>query len=230
MQSVDRPADKALLGIVGANALTLLMALWQGWGVLQLLWPYWIQSAIIGGYARKRMLRLETFSTESLRLNNRPVEPTRETQQRVARFFVLHYGLFHLGYLAFLWTATTQGLTDGTLPITDERSGEIRKLAIGTVQPIDWLIFAVLAASFWHSHRASHREHVEADLARVPNLGTLMMMPYARVLPMHLTIIFGAYLGGGATWLFVLLKTGADVAMHRLEHQWLQAGGSSPNA
>ena len=37
---------------------------------------------------------------------------------------------------------------------------------------------------FVQSHRASHREHVAADLAGTPKLGTLMMLPYARIVPM----------------------------------------------
>lgn len=40
--------DRGLWAIVGANALTLLIAGWQQWGLLQLLWPFWIQSVIIG--------------------------------------------------------------------------------------------------------------------------------------------------------------------------------------
>jgi hypothetical protein len=46
-----------------------------------------------------------------------------------------------------------------------------------------------------------------------------------RVIPKHLTIVMAVPLGaGGALWLFVLLKTGADVAMHKLEHRVLQSG------
>ena len=67
-----------------------------------------------------------------------------------------------------------------------------------------------------------------ADLESCPNLGTLMFMPYARVIPMHLTIIFGTQIGDGAVWLFVLLKTGADVVMHKVEHHVLQRARKQP--
>lgn len=224
MPVTERPADSAAVGIVAANALTLVLALWQGWGLLQLMWPYWMQSVVIGWYARQRMLKLEQFSTADLKMNGRSVEATPETQRRVANFFALHYGIFHLVYFVFLVQSTIDGSADGVLQIAQEGSSETVPMLVGRVSGVDWLIFAVLAVSFWLSHRASHREHVEADLARVPNIGTLMFMPYARVLPMHLTIVLGASLGATAVWVFALLKTGADVVMHKLEHHVLQSG------
>jgi len=45
-----------------------------------------------------------------------------------------------------------------------------------------------------------------------------MFFPYARIIPMHLTIIFGMLLGKGAIVLFLTLKTLADMIMHVLEH------------
>ncbi len=222
MVTLEKPADTSVVGIVGANALTLVVAVWQEWGLLHLLWPYWTQSMIIGWYARRRILLLEQLSTENLRMNNRQVDPTPETQRRVANFFALHYGLFHLGYLVFLLQATA-GASGDVLPVVEEASGNAVHFPVGQVTALDWLIFAALAIAFWRSHRASHLEHVEADLSRVPNVGTLMFMPYARVLPMHTTIILGATIGAGAVWLFALLKTAADVVMHKLEHHVLQA-------
>jgi hypothetical protein len=84
------------------------------------------------------------------------------------------------------------------------------------------LVMVGLGLAFWRSHRLSHREHLATDLSRVPKLGTLMMLPYARVLPMHLCILLGMLVpGSAALWLFGLLKTGVDVLMHKVEHAWL---------
>lgn len=53
----------------------------------------------------------------------------------------------------------------------------------------------------------------------------MMFLPYVRVTPMHLAVGLGVMVGGaGAVWIFVLLKTGADVTMHWVEHRWLQSG------
>lgn len=219
--------DRAALAILASNLLTLLVAVWQSWGLLHLLWPFWMQSVVIGIYARRRMLALREFSTEGMRINDRPVEPSAQSQRWTANFFALHFGLFHFVYLVFLLAFTFGADPAGFIEVTMEDTGEVRQVQIGRVGVLDMLVFAMLGMAFWRSHRLSHREHLAADLGRVPNLGTLMMLPYARVLPMHLCIILGMLLpGSAAIWLFGLLKTGADLLMHKVEHAWLaQAGG-----
>jgi hypothetical protein len=129
------------------------------------------------------------------------VSPTPATQRSVANFFALHYGFFHFGYLMFLVN-----------------------------QSPDWRWWDVLGGlalgvSFAWNHRLSFQQNVEADRQGTPNIGTLMFLPYARILPMHLTIIFGGTVAGGgpvAVLLFGALKTAADVLMHYVEHRVLQ--------
>jgi hypothetical protein len=77
-------------------------------------------------------------------------------------------------------------------------------------------------AAFLANHCFSFRYHLREDLERTRNLGSLMFFPYARILPMHLTIIFGGFIAFrfAAVLLFLLLKTLADLAMHAVEHQW----------
>lgn len=217
--------DRSLHAILAANIATIAAALLFGWGLGQLLWPYWIQSVIIGFYARRRMLMLQDFCTEGFKVNNRPVAPTPETRKQTANFFALHYGVFHLFYLFFLSAFAAGSDASGNLAVTNTSTGEVSMLHIGQTDGLDLLIYLALGIGFWLSHRASHREHVQADLARKPNIGSLMFLPYLRIIPMHLTIIFGAVLGGGlALVFFAALKTAADIAMHRVEHRWLQAG------
>lgn len=209
------PPDRAVRGIVASNVLTLVLAVWQDWSLEELLWPFWLQSVVIGWYARQRILALRKFSTEGLRVNGRAVEPTPQTQREVANFFALHYGFFHVGYLVFLLAG-----------VPGEGVRAVGASLAGTGL-LGWLGIAAAGIAFWHTHRASHREHVEADLAGTPNLGTLMFLPYARVVPMHLMIILGAVLGGGGVWLFTVLKTLADVVMHKVEHHVLQKSRAS---
>jgi hypothetical protein len=198
--------DRAILGILATNAITLAVALWQGWPMLLMLWPYWLQSLVIGWYARKRILALTTFSTDGFRINGQAVEPTDATKRSTANFFALHYGFFHFGYFVFLLAISAIG-EFGRAPTS-----------------LDLLLFAALGFGFWLSHRQSHRLNLAADTRGERNIGTLMALPYARVFPMHVTIILGAMLGGGAgaLLLFTALKTVADVLMHVVEHRWLQ--------
>lgn len=216
--------DHGLRGIIISNVLTVGIAVIKGWGIAQLLWPFWIQSMIIGYYARQRMLTLREFSTEGFRINGSPVDPTPATRRSTANFFALHYGFFHLVYLMFLLGMVFSADSAGLVPFTNEDTGVVTMVHVGQTHAIDFVIFVALGISFWFSHRASHREHTAADLAHCPNIGSLMFLPYARIIPMHLTIIGGILLGGsGAIWLFGMLKLGADVIMHKFEHKWLQA-------
>lgn len=219
--SPQSAGDRALFAILGSNALVIVFAVWQDWGVLPLLWPYWMQSLIIGFYARRRILALQDYCTDGFRINNRPVDPTPETARKTANFFLLHYGFFHVVYLFFLVGLTGSAGADGTVAITNETTGAVNQVYFGHVHALDVISFAVLGLVFWHTHRQSHREHVQADLAGKPSLGTLMFMPYARILPMHLTLILAAAFSGGGVWIFAVLKTVADVVMHTIEHRSL---------
>ena len=156
---------------------------------------------IIGWYSRRRILALQQFSTEGFKINDRPVPETAESLRKTAGFFALHYGFFHVGYFAFL-VSRTAGLSHW-----------------------DWLAFAAMGASFAMSHGTSFRQNLEADAHGRPNLGTMMFLPYARIVPMHLTILFGSTMAGDSphgVLLFSVLKTAADVLMHHVEHRVLQ--------
>jgi len=190
--------------IVLSNLATLAAALIQSWGMVQLLWPFWAQSVIIGLYAMRRIARAAGHDA------------------RYPLFFLVHYGGFHFVYLVLLIALSGSADAQGYVPVNNADSGEIMQLYAGTQGPLDVLIYLGLAVAFWLGHRASYQQHIEADLAHDPDPGKLMMLPYLRIVPMHLTLIFGVLLGGSGTIaFFVLLKTGADVALHHLEHRLL---------
>ena len=120
----------------------------------------------------------------------------------LAGFFALHYGLFHLVYLVFI----VAFVLSGTYGIADPVG-----IALGCA-----LFFVNHLVSFlWY--RPREEASPEAIFAE----------PYARIVPMQLTIIFGAFLTAmvpgalGAELvllLFLLLKTVADVAAHLKKH------------
>ena len=189
--------DSSTLFLVLSNLATMALALVEQWNLSVVLWIYWGQSVVIGFFNWRRILSLRQFSTDNFTMNDHPVAPTASTRRQVAFFFLVHYGFFHLVYFVFL------GAERGSLSRTD-LAGVLACVAL----------FAV-------NHRYSFRHHLEQDLARKPNIGTVMMFPYARILPMHLTILFGQLLGiqSARTLLFFLgLKTLADVIMHKIEH------------
>ena len=191
------PADTSVWILVGANVATLVIALVQGWSLSELMLIYWAQSIIIGASYVARIWSLEKFSTKNFRMNDRPVEPTVETKRQVAFFFIVHFGIFHVAYLAFIFENAPLGLL----------------LDPG---------FLMCTVGFAVNHWFSYRYHKHVDRQGTPNIGTLMFTPYLRIVPMHLTIVFGASVMGGAGLLmFGALKTLADTVMHVIEHRRL---------
>ena len=181
-----------------ANAATLGAALVLRWPAGWLLWPYWLQSVVIGWYARRRMLALDRFSTDGFTSNGRRVpEDDPASKRSTANFFALHYGIFHLAYLVFL---------------CKEHAPQARW---------DWLVLLACGASFVLSQRETYAVQHAADVRGRPNRGTLMFTPYLRIAPMHLAILLGAKLGGGAVMLvvFTALKTASDLLLDRIDRR-----------
>lgn len=179
------------------NVFALLVAVWAGWALSELMYVYWSQSLLIGIGYMVRILNLEHYSTEDFRINNRSVAPTPETKRKTAAFFAMHFGFFHVVYLAFIGA----------------------DMGVGALLSLGWVACVV---SFGINHWFSFRYHLEQDKAGKPNIGTMMFTPYLRIVPMHLTIIFGSMLGSGVgLLLFGVLKTIADVLMHVVEHKRL---------
>lgn len=190
-------SDRSVVPLLLSNFLTIAWALFEGWRVIDVMLVYWVQSVVIGYFNYHRIMDLKEFSTENFSINKRRPEPTAETKKHVALFFAAHYGAFHAAYLAF---------------IVSNNSGEISLSNIG-------IIACVVA--FILNHHYSYRFNKERDSQRVPNIGTIMFFPYARIVPMHLLIGLAASLGSEsviALLIFLLLKTGADVIMHMVEH------------
>ncbi|MBN1556278.1 MAG: hypothetical protein JXA11_16175 [Phycisphaerae bacterium] len=192
--------DRTTLSLIASNLVTIVVALWQNWPLGVIMWIYWGQSVIIGVFNFFRILDLQQFSTKGFQIDGKNVEPTRGVKIQTAVFFLFHYGFFHVGYALFLAVLFSRG-----------SSRDIFGIGICT------LVFAGNHFfSFWQNRRR--------DRTRTPNIGTIMGFPYARIVPMHLTIIFGGWMVMAGVHarlillLFLVLKTVADVIMHMVEH------------
>ncbi len=205
------PGRYSSLAILLSNLAAIAVAVVQNWDLRPLLIVYWAQSVIIGFFNFIRIIKLKDFSTEGLTSNGKRVTEDAKGKWSTAIFFLVHYGFFHFGYAIFIGAASF-----GKMDTADgEKWAPLQSDTVG-------VLVAILG--FFISHAFSFRQNVKADLAGRPNLGTMMFLPYARVVPMHLTIIFGLGMGNNrwALFLFLLLKTGADVLMHKVEHRVMQ--------
>lgn len=204
MQSVSwrrSLSDLSLWGVFAGNLLSIVMAHLQGWSLEQMMWVFWAQSIFIGAINVVRMLSLKEFSTGNMTVNGRRPDANASTKYQLALFFAFHYGVFHLGYFLFLW---------------DQQP-------LNAFEPIVLIYGGLCALGFMGVHGFSFMHNLNRDFRhKKPNIGSIMMYPYLRIIPLHLTIILGQTYGASATLLFLCLKTVADCGMHIVEHRLFQ--------
>ncbi len=187
--------DQSTWILIASNLLTLVLAVTQNWSIGTIFWTYWIQSVLIGLFNAIRIFSLRQFRTEGMTSNGQPIEPNRTSSKiQTGIFFLVHYGLFHFVYAAFLFASFPE---------------------------VDLFFLVIGAAIFFSNHLYSFLQHRQADRESVPHLGGIMFRPYLRIFPMHLTIVFfGMAMQSRETLIvFLLIKTVADTAMHLLEHR-----------
>ena len=203
--------DFSLWFLLFSNFTTIFFAIREGWDLKTIIWIYWFQSITIGLFNFIRILQLKEFSTENFKINDRSVQPTQHTKIFTAFFFLFHYGLFHSVYFMFLLVGTFGGSLEGSTNIID----------------IKFIFLTVLL--FFINHLFSFIYNRPKDTKK-QNIGTLMFYPYARIIPMHMTILIGSMIALGGNFgamvlpFFLILKTVADAIMHIIEHQVIRKG------
>lgn len=189
--------DPSSVSLLISNIIVIILAIVQRWDVATVLWVYWMQSVIIGFFQFLRILSLKNFSTENFSINDKPASPTNNTKLYTAFFFLCHYGFFHFIYAIFLFSFFTKN-------------------------PLDFTYIFLGGLVFFLNHTYSYFHNIVQDEKQTQNIGKLMFAPYARIIPMHLIIIFGAILGQSSLVIFLLLKTLVDLLMHILKHNRLE--------
>lgn len=196
------------VSLIFSNLLVIVFALKDDLTALDILWIYWMQSVIIGVFNFFKILTLKEFSTAGFKQGGKEILPTKASKISTAVFFLIHYGFFHLIYAVFLGTFSTFGLMDNY----EFKSGYFLYTTAG------FLI------SYFIEFIKSKNEQTETP----PNLGKVMFAPYVRIIPMHLTIIFGGVIataGSGLSIntnlsviiLFICIKTVVDLITHSVK-------------
>jgi hypothetical protein len=189
--------DFSLLPLLISNGLAIWWAARDHLSLQTVMMMYWAQSVAIGMVNVLRILALREYSTEDFRMGG-PLSPSAGTKLKIAGFFTLHYGFFHVVYLVFILAAMTRGRVDVNVP---------------------FVLYG--AALFAGTDLAALALHWSAE-TRGRNIGQVMFAPYARIVPMHLAIIFGGFVNyhpGLTLGLFQGLKTVADVFTHLVQHR-----------
>ncbi|MFN7000828.1 MAG: DUF6498-containing protein, partial [Elioraea tepidiphila] len=193
----ERAGPRAALGDDGTDLGAVALGWWSTAEVMLL---FWAENVVIGAVHLLRFAILALVERHAAPLG-------------VALFFALHYGLFTFVHGVFVVT-----LFGGALAEEAEAG-----LAAVLFSP-EGLLFGVgaLLASHLFSFLVNFLHGGEYRAARAE---ALMMQPYARIIVLHLAILFGgsASLALGepaaALVLLVVLKIGFDLRAHLAEHR-----------
>jgi hypothetical protein len=217
-RSASAPAAIALL--VASNLLPLVGVLFWGWDLWSIIVLYWLENGIVGLLNIPKMLLA--------RGDNGAPMGGPAGRVYLTGFFCVHYGIFWLVHGIFVWFALPAfagfgRLADGFgggFPVTP---GFIDVAVTPTGPSTDVLVWGGLAllashlASFFLNY-IGRREYLTRSVA------VQMFAPYPRVVVLHLTILFGAFVTVligqpiGALVVLVVLKTLIDLRLHLREH------------
>ncbi len=198
----------SLLVLGLANALPIAGVLLLGWKVFPLVLLYWLENVVVGGFNVGKLLLAQ------------PQEPAYSVGKLfLIPFFVFHFGMFTLVHGVFVFAL----FGAKSLPRFDSLAklpAAIRAYHLG------WGVLALVV-----SHGLSfYWNYFENGEYRRASLPTLMVQPYARLVVLHLAVLFGGWivltLGSPLLALLVLvaLKTAADVRAHQAErHTFMEA-------
>jgi len=198
----------SLLVLGLANALPIAGVLLLGWKVFPLVLLYWLENVVVGGFNVGKLLLAQ------------PQEPAYSVGKLfLIPFFVFHFGMFTLVHGVFVF-ALFGAKSLPRFDSLDELPAAIRAYHLG------WGVLALVV-----SHGLSfYWNYFENGEYRRASLPILMMQPYARLVVLHLAVLFGGWivltLGSPLLALLVLvaLKTAADVRAHQAErHTFMEA-------
>ncbi len=221
------PIDSSGAMLLASNLLTIALAVVLSWQLMTILWGYWLQSVIIGLFTFLKLIMLGIG-------NIRKATIASLGSIFLGFFFAFHYGFFHLAYAVFLAVFSFGMTAFGGVDI-------FAVLIMGII------FFANHAFSFYKNFLKKGPSELEVPLRDIALWGqgkeakiqyslaigkfafNAFGEPYARIFPMHLTIIFAGIavfaLGAAPTFVivfFLLLKTLADLGAHRYKHRGQQ--------
>ncbi len=181
--------------LIGANLVPFAGVLFFGWQVGDIMLLFWAESAIIGFYNLCKMWLIGKWAVLFM-----------------GPFFVGHFGGFMVGHLLFIYGFVITGPEGGSVPTADVLK--------------DFVMLAPALLALFVSHGYSFAANFVGRKEYVGrSIGDQMTEPYRRIIVMHLTLIFGAFLFFAfdstlaVLVLMIVLKVGADLKAHLDQHR-----------
>ncbi|HLD59388.1 MAG TPA: DUF6498-containing protein [Candidatus Bilamarchaeaceae archaeon] len=217
--------DNSSKVLVLANLTSILLAVIFSYSFISIMWAYWFESIILGFFAVLSLLSKAYFSKEKNTI------PTGLVIFMVV-FFIIHYGIFHFVYAGFLTFFGIMFSNNGIRSFFSGASSDGFNFNFGAnsyeIVPIVVLLFLSHAYSFY-KNMIVNRE-IEKENNFFSNMG-LIVKPYARIIPMHLTIIISGFvfvlfyffvnnaiLNIILIAIFMSVKTITDLGAHEIKH------------
>jgi hypothetical protein len=182
--------DPAFWALVGFNVIIIVQYQNDVKEYTTIIWLYWYQSVLIGFFAFFDMvtLKAENISIKSFTINDKPATP-QQVKGCLPWFFLLHYGIFHVVYLIFLFV--------------DFHFSDI------DFSTLKWaLLFLAITYTFFFIQNKIRYSHVKRNIAM------LFFFPYLRIVPMHLTILAPKFFHWQPALTFLVLKMAMDIIGH----------------
>jgi len=183
-----------IIALVSANLFPLWGVLVLGWDVSTLLMLFWAENLVIGIL---NVLRLAVCPNPSKGDGSRAM---------TIPFFIIHYGIFTFGHGIALVAIGDVLFHSDISPATLLGTLFLPVIALAASHALSFVLNFIRSGEYRNTTRPE-----------------LMMRPYSRVVAMHLTIIFGAFLTQltGQHWAalatLVLIKIALDLRAHRAE-------------
>ena len=202
--------NSSLLSLILVNLIPLA-GVFFGWSVLSILLFYWFESFAVGFFNVIKMYIAPVIPKG--RVNNSPFQGKLAaiiTKLIFPQFFMVHYGGFMTGHLVFI-LAVGSISSSGTISF----EGILDELKLIILPAI--MLFVSHGYSFFKNF-IGKKEFENTSVAE------LMFSPYKRIIIMHITLIFGAFITIVTKMpfyiiaLFIVLKTFIDVKAHEKEH------------
>jgi hypothetical protein len=220
--------------LLAFNLVPLVGVLAWGWNVATILVLYWLENGIVGVLNVPKILLADGAGPSPVRMSAAFGAVSRVG---VAAFFVLHYGIFWLvhGIFVFMLPLFASAGSLDAEPIGPGFAtgfpGELLPAAPAVGPDARAVLFGVIGltiargASFVMNYLGRHEYRTVSPQQQA-------FAPYPRLITLHLTIIFGAFVSlmigspVGAIVVLVLIKTIGDLVFHVREHA--AAAGMAP--
>jgi len=215
------PKNIPILALLMANAIPLLGVLFLRWDVFAIVLLYWAENLVIGFY---NVLKIALVNVE---------RPSQHLGKLFfIPFFILHFGGFTAVHGFFV------------LALFKKEGGEVMEgiswpgfliflqLLIKVISKVYSIIppdlkYALLALFISHGISFVTNYVLKKEYAK-EKVNSLMGSPYARIIILHVAIIFGGFLTmalnlpAAILFVLVILKTVLDITLHLREHKKVQ--------